>query len=112
MDIKQDRGIDEMDTEQNNKTITEALAELAEYLAGFEEDMFNSDIKNLQDAQELIKDLQHKNKFQADEIELLRQTNDMYQVFLSFQKGINVFAFIIAVGAFILSCLAFLSTIR
>ncbi len=62
--------------------------------------------------EEKIKKLELINKKQADEIDLLRQSNEMYRNFLKFHNGMNFFGVIVAVIALLLGVTAFLSVIK
>lgn len=70
------------------------------------------DTKQNEYYEEKIKKLELINKKQADEIDLLRQSNEMYRNFLKFHNGMNFFWGIVAVIALILGFTAFLSAIR
>ncbi len=106
MDIKQDRGINEMDTEQKSKEILSKLEELERYFEIINVDeRFTKNIRTLQETQKIISELVDKN-------EQLHVVNEMYMNFIKFNKGINSLGFIMAVIALLLGVTAFLSAIR
>ncbi len=118
MDIKQDRGINEMDTEQ-----FELLTQVKEYEEKIEQvENENEIIKNkLNDYKEIFASISIKeNNFrleeiirqQSEEISVLRKVNEMYMNFIKFNKGINSLGFIMAVIALLLGVTAFLSVIK
>ncbi len=106
MDIKQNKGINEMYTEQKSKAILSKLEELERY---FEmknvDERFTKDIKTLQETQKIISELVDKN-------EQLQVVNEMYINFIKFNKGMNCLGFMIALIAFIFGVTAFLSVIK
>lgn len=106
MDIKQNRGINEMDTEQKSKAILSKLEELEHYFEIINVDeRFTKNIKTLQETQKIISELVDKN-------EQLHVVNEMYMNFIKFNKGINNLGFIMAVIALLLGVTAFLSVIE
>lgn len=118
MDIKQDRGINEMDTEQ-----FELLTQVKEYEEKIEQlENENEIIKNkLNDYKEIFASISIKeNNFrleeiisqQSEEISVLCKVNEMYQNFIKFNKGMNCLGFMIALIAFIFGVTAFLSVIK
>ena len=118
MDIKQDRGINEMDTEQ-----FELLTQVKEYEEKIEQvENENEIIKNkLNDYKEIFASISTKeNNFrleeiisqQSEEISVLRKVNEMYQNFIKFNKGMNCLGFMIALIALFLGVTAFLSVIK
>lgn len=106
MDIMQNRGINEMYTEQKSKAILSKLEELERY---FEmknvDERFTKNIKTLQETQKIISELVDKN-------EQLHVINEMYVNFIKFNKGMNCLGFMIALIAFIFGVTAFLSVIK
>ncbi len=106
MDIKQNRGINEMDTEQKSKAILSKLEELEHYFEIINVDeRFTKNIRTLQETQKIISELVDKN-------EQLHVVNKMYMNFIKFNKGINCLGFMIALIALFLGVTAFLSAIR
>lgn len=74
-------------------------------------EVIDRNIKRIHEAQKTIENLLEIEREKSNEIELLRETNNMYETFLKFHKGLNFFAFLVAIAAFILSCTAFWSSI-
>ncbi len=106
MDIKQDRGINEMDTEQKSKEILSKLKKIEQYFEIMNVDeRFTKKIRTLQETQKVISELVDKN-------EQLHVVNKMYMNFIKFNKGINSLGFIMAVIALLLGVTAFLSVIK
>ncbi len=106
MDIVQNRGINEMDTEQKSKEILSKLEELERYFEIINVDeRLTKNIKTLQETQKVISELVDKN-------EQLHIVNEMYQNFIKFNKGMNCLGFMIALIAFIFGVTAFLSVIK
>jgi hypothetical protein len=106
VDIKQNRGINEMDTEQKSKAILSKLEELEHYFEIINVDeRFTKNIRTLQETQKIISELVDKN-------EQLQVVNEMYMNFIKFNKGMNCLGFMIALIAFIFGVTAFLSAIR
>ncbi len=104
MDIKQNRGINEMDTEQKSKAILSKLEELEHYFEIINVDeRFTKNIRTLQETQKIISELVDKNE---------QLVNEMYMNFIKFNKGMNCLGFMIALIAFIFGVTAFLSAIR
>lgn len=106
MDTEQNRGIDEMDTEQKSKKILSKLEELERYFEIINVDeRFTKNIRTLQETQKIISELVDKN-------EQLHVVNEMYVNFIKFNKGMNCLGFMIALIAFIFGVTAFLSVIK
>lgn len=115
----------------NEAQISSIIEELKCLVENYENNNFDyavcpRDMDLLETSHKLIETLFEENKIlkndckkykqtiskQADKISVLHQSNEMYKSFLSFYKGINFFAFLIAVAAFILSSAAFWSIMK